>query len=86
MVLLSFMYLSFVKTFRRHLDKMRCRLLENLSRKEISSALVVFMVAKNIYRDIEKAVSFISFLVYVLIFGRILQAVSVIHHLKLHAW
>ncbi|GFY62936.1 uncharacterized protein TNIN_335731 [Trichonephila inaurata madagascariensis] len=78
MVLLSFMYLSFVKTFRRHLDEMRCRLLEKLSNKEICRALVVFMIAKKIHRDIEKAVSFISFLVYVLIFGRIMQAVSAI--------
>ncbi|GFW07520.1 uncharacterized protein TNCV_3916531 [Trichonephila clavipes] len=36
------------------------------------------MIAKKIHRDIEKAVSFISFLVYVLIFGRIMQAVSAI--------
>ncbi|GFR02194.1 uncharacterized protein TNCT_410931 [Trichonephila clavata] len=77
-VLLSFTYLSFIKTFQTHLDEMRCKLLRNLSRREISRALIVFTIAKEIHQDIEKAMSFVSFLVYVLSFGKIISVISII--------
>ncbi|GFS60589.1 uncharacterized protein NPIL_116731 [Nephila pilipes] len=78
MVLLSFMYVSFAKTFQRHLQVMRFRLIENFSRKEISRAMTVLVVARKIRLDFEKAVSFLCFLAYVLSFGIIMRVVSTI--------
>ncbi|GFW07544.1 uncharacterized protein TNCV_3916771 [Trichonephila clavipes] len=57
---------------------MRCKLLRNLSRKDISNALIIFAIAKNIHQYIENAMSFICFLAYVLTFGKIIQAISLI--------
>ncbi|GFU79851.1 uncharacterized protein TNCV_3423311 [Trichonephila clavipes] len=76
MVLLSFMYLSFSMTFKRHLDETRRSLIENFARQEMTTVLMVFAAAKRIHLDIEKTVSFASFLSYVLIFGKIIQVIS----------
>ncbi|GFS63022.1 uncharacterized protein NPIL_317561 [Nephila pilipes] len=76
--LLSFMYLSFFKIFQQLLEDMRLRLLKRFSRKEVSKALVVFAVAKKIHQDIENAMSFTSFLAYILTFGKIMQTVNFI--------
>ncbi|GFY62937.1 hypothetical protein TNIN_335741 [Trichonephila inaurata madagascariensis] len=57
---------------------MRCKLLRNLSRKDNSNALIVFAIAKNIHQYIENAITFVSFLAYVLTSGKIIQAISLI--------
>ncbi|GFQ71159.1 uncharacterized protein TNCT_447271 [Trichonephila clavata] len=76
MVLLSFIYLSFAKTLKRHLNEMRRNLIENFSRQEMTTVLMVFTAAKKIHLGIEKTVSFVSFLSYVLIVGKIIQVIS----------
>ncbi|GFS75399.1 uncharacterized protein NPIL_177081 [Nephila pilipes] len=78
MTLLSFIYVSFAKTFEHYLGAMRLRLLESFSREEISRALEIFMVAKKVHQDIEKSVQLFSFLSYVLIFANFLQLISTI--------
>ncbi|GFS56923.1 uncharacterized protein NPIL_395601 [Nephila pilipes] len=75
MTFLSFVYLTFVKTFLRHLEAIRFELLHKFSREAISKALMVFTVARKIRSDIEKSVSFITFVAYVLTFGNILHLV-----------
>ncbi|GFR19960.1 uncharacterized protein TNCT_165191 [Trichonephila clavata] len=75
-VLLSFVYLSFVKTFQKHLEAVRIRLLERFSKVEISKALAIFTMAKKIHLNIEKSMQLFSFLAYVLIFSNILQLIS----------
>ncbi|GFX13914.1 uncharacterized protein TNCV_3422251 [Trichonephila clavipes] len=75
-ILLSFIYLSFMKTFQKHLEAVRIRLLERFSKEEISKALVIFTVGKKIHLDIDKSVQLFSFLAYVLIFSNILQMIS----------
>ncbi|GFW71658.1 uncharacterized protein TNCV_2548701 [Trichonephila clavipes] len=72
MTLLSFVYLSYVKAFQRHLEAMRFRLLNHFSREEISKVLMLFTVGQKIRLDIEKSMSFIAFFAYVLTFGNIL--------------
>ncbi|GFQ96150.1 uncharacterized protein TNCT_673261 [Trichonephila clavata] len=76
MVFLSFMYLHFAKAFQRHLDEMRIILLKNSSKEQIFRSLMVFKIAREIHQEIEKAVSFISFLACILTFGNIIQVVS----------
>ncbi|GFQ84342.1 uncharacterized protein TNCT_697081 [Trichonephila clavata] len=75
-ILLSFIYLSFVKTFQMHLEALRIRLLERFSKEEISRALAIFTVAKKTHLNIEKSLQLFSFLAYVLIFSNILQMIS----------
>ncbi|GFQ84338.1 uncharacterized protein TNCT_697071 [Trichonephila clavata] len=75
-VLLSFVYLTFVKTFQQHLEAMRLRLLERFSKDEISKSLAIFTAVKNIHLNIEKSMQLFSFLAYVLIFSNILQMIS----------
>ncbi|GFR22253.1 uncharacterized protein TNCT_331661 [Trichonephila clavata] len=72
MTLLSFAYLSYVKTFQRHLEAMRFGLLNHFSKEEISKALMLLTVAQKIRSDVEKSMSFIAFIAYVLTFGNIL--------------
>ncbi|GBO37021.1 hypothetical protein AVEN_109535-1 [Araneus ventricosus] len=78
MTLLSFVYLTYVKSFGRHLASIRFSLLQNFSKENVSRALVVFDMAKKIHLDIENAFSFIAFLSYVLSFCTILNLVCVI--------
>ncbi|GFS56926.1 uncharacterized protein NPIL_395611 [Nephila pilipes] len=78
MTLLSFVYLSYVRTFRRHLEAIRFELLHNFSREEISKALTVFTVARKIHLDIEKTMSFITLVAYVLVFGNIIHLVCIL--------
>ncbi|GFW06099.1 uncharacterized protein TNCV_4478911 [Trichonephila clavipes] len=75
MILISFTYLYFVKTFYKQLKSIQFRLLQDFSRQEVSRALVAFTVAKKIHQDIEKKLSFKTFLAYVMAFGNILQVV-----------
>ncbi|GFW71657.1 uncharacterized protein TNCV_2548691 [Trichonephila clavipes] len=78
MTLLSFVYVSFVKTFLRHLEAMRLALLHNFSRTEVATTMAVFTVARKIHLEIERAVSFLTFLAYVLIFGNIIHLVCML--------
>ncbi|GFU39356.1 uncharacterized protein NPIL_561501 [Nephila pilipes] len=78
MILISFTYLFFVKTFQRQLEVTRFRLLQKFSSQVVSKTWNVFTVAKSLHQDIESTVSFISFLAYVLTFGNILNVVSII--------
>ncbi|GFS56896.1 uncharacterized protein NPIL_395491 [Nephila pilipes] len=76
MTLLSFMYIFFVKVFRQRLEAIRFGLLQNVSRQEVSRIWNIFTVAKSIHQDIESAVSFTSFLAFVLTFVNILNVLS----------
>ncbi|GFS55791.1 uncharacterized protein TNIN_307651 [Trichonephila inaurata madagascariensis] len=78
MTLLSFVYLSYVKTFLRHLMAVRLALLHHFSREEIAKALMLFTVARKIRSHLEKSVSFITFVAYVLTFGNILHLVCAV--------
>ncbi|GFS55774.1 uncharacterized protein TNIN_307581 [Trichonephila inaurata madagascariensis] len=78
MILLSFIYLSFVKDFHGQLEAVRFRLLHNFSSQEVSKTWNVLTVAKSVHQDIEVAFSFITFLAYILTFGNILNVVSII--------
>ncbi|GFR33732.1 uncharacterized protein TNCT_90671 [Trichonephila clavata] len=78
MILLSFVYLFFIKSFYQQLESIQFRLLQNFSRQEVSRALMAFSLAKKIHRDIEETFSFKTFLAYVQTFGNILQVVCMI--------
>ncbi|GFR22251.1 uncharacterized protein TNCT_331651 [Trichonephila clavata] len=75
MTVICFVYLSYVHTFLRHLETIRLRLLQRFFEVEMSRALEVLTMARKIHQDIEKSVSFVTFLAYVLIFGSILHLV-----------
>ncbi|GFW71660.1 uncharacterized protein TNCV_2548721 [Trichonephila clavipes] len=75
MTVICFVYLSYVHSFLRHLEMVRFGLLRRFCEAEMSRALEVFTMARKIQQDIEKSVSFVTFVVYVLIFGSILHLV-----------
>ncbi|GFS56934.1 uncharacterized protein NPIL_395641 [Nephila pilipes] len=75
MTLICFVYVSYVSTFQKHLDAMRIGLLKRFSGGEMSRALAVFTQARKVHQDIEKSVSFVTFLAYVIIFGNTLHLV-----------
>lgn len=77
MTLLSFMYLSYIKSVKRHFLFEKKKLLSNFSQQAVSECLNVLMVAKKIHRDMEEALSLTAFLAYVLTFGNILNLVCV---------